>query len=267
MHSWRSGNNMTRQPRHQLGTANDLMSLRYPHEWVTLKDLPVGQIFWAALKHPHHPHVTNRLYLVIDRIVQTVGDQIDYVAIAVIALETNGGLGASCYSAADQAYLMGFRIQSSEIAYDNADGPNVFEHHERDVDKSDRRNFYITDWSTPDWTLLPNTVADLTTVLVIQAPSVLCRKTGNLSLQSYYKIAEVYVERLQFLDPEIHSAIMVRRTPKIPVNRQVTPYRAPPRRYQHNINPQPVIYDPLRSPFQFTWLRNRHGEDDSDNDE
>ncbi|KAF2810902.1 uncharacterized protein BDZ99DRAFT_462196 [Mytilinidion resinicola] len=58
---------------------------------------------------------------------------------------------------------------------------------------------------------------------------------------------------------------MTRRTPRIPVDRGNVSPRAAPRRYQHDVNPQPTVYDPKDQRFAplFTLVR---WDSDSDPD-
>lgn len=86
------------------------MSLEYPHEWIALDDIRGGQVFWAAFKNPYYRNVSNRLYLMVSTARETIGERYKTTAIAVVGLESNGGLGKSCYGPKEQTYLMGIKL-------------------------------------------------------------------------------------------------------------------------------------------------------------
>jgi hypothetical protein len=232
----------------QLGGEHELKTtLTYPHEWVALTDLRTGQIFFAALRHPgyRHSHATNRPYLIVSIAVEKVGDRYETFAIAIIGLESNGGLGRTCYGPNEQAYIKGIKVQSSEVNY-NEDGPSPFERYEQDRDAIDYENLYITDWSAPNWTPSPETIVDMTTVLIIEAPRLLCRRAGKLSMQSHDKVSRIF----RSMSAETHAAVMTRNTPRIPVPHPQNHTPRPPKtRYRGNVNPQPTSFDPRDQRF------------------
>jgi hypothetical protein len=224
----------------QLGGEYELKHLRYPHEWIELKDLHEGQVFWAALKHPYYKHVTNRLYLVVSTAQEKIDGVNKRVAVAVVSLESNGGLGKSRYGPNEQAYLRGIKVQNTEVNYNNEEGPSHFEEYQRKLDDTDDANWYIMDWSTKDWEPQPNTIVDITTVLLIAGEKLLCRKCGKLSLQSWTKIRFAYGH----MDPETRAYAMTRPTPKIPLNPDDVRPGVMRTRYRANINPISSIYNP-----------------------
>lgn len=124
-------------------------------------------------------------------------------------------------------------------------------------DNKDRTSLYIDDWSTPGWEPMDHTIADMTTVLVIQGPFLLCRKSGVLSVQSHFKPADLY----SHLDPETRPQIMTTGTPRIPVYRGNYPVRKTPTYYRPGINPQPTNYDPTDLRFFELLSRAEHGSD------
>ncbi|KAJ9602334.1 hypothetical protein H2200_013189 [Cladophialophora chaetospira] len=73
---------------------------------VHMSGLGPGTIIWMLLRHPYHQEVYNRLYLVVD---QALGPALGPWVLAVVGLETNGGLGESCYEEYYQRHVMNLK--------------------------------------------------------------------------------------------------------------------------------------------------------------
>ncbi|TID12793.1 hypothetical protein E6O75_ATG09958 [Venturia nashicola] len=213
------------------------ISLQYPHKDVAFDDFRAGQVFWAALKNPYHQNVNNRLYLVVSTAHEKINGALKVTAIAVVSLESNGGLGKSCYGPNEQQYRMGIKLHhNTQVGNLNRSGMAS----EQTRDEQDRSNLYVDDWSTPDWTPLPDTIADMTTVLVIQGELVLCRNSGQLSVQSHGKPLDLY----RNLNHATRARVMTMRTPRIPVQGVDMSVRKTSTHYRRDVNPQPTMYDP-----------------------
>jgi hypothetical protein len=147
-----------------------------------------GMIFWAPLKHPRHEHVNLRLYMVVAKGGSTHADGSDDHKLAIVGLETNGGRGGDIYFDWPSGWLR-------NISKDTADDLSLL------VEEG-------------LWKPKPNTVVDLSTLLVVEGhPTILCQTLANLSATGMERLDEE-IERLRCLEPDRYVQLMTGRTRK-----------------------------------------------------
>jgi len=171
------------------------LTKQHNYTWKPIERIDRNSIVMMPLKHPYHDKVYNRFYLVVGCDRDTASRE---SSLAVIGLETNGGLGRAIYRESAQPFLMEIKI-SSDGAGEAKDSLYV--------------DPYPNNWRPKD-----RTIVDFTTILIFRPHKensngkIPVKEMAILTRSSAEKVVKFYN---QLGREDDYRDLLTGRTPKI----------------------------------------------------
>lgn len=169
----------------------------------------------------------DRLYLAVARASYNTDESQSAWSLAVVGLETNGGYGKSCYAVDSRPFIKDIKQCTAGL----------------DRDPDGNFLYVVAKYGYP-LKLKANTVADMTTVLVVGSPDnkLSCRMVGSLTRESIDKVDGFYQDLRSRTDPLAYIGLMTNRTPKASTA-AVNSKGKPPPQWDHTVIAS--ILDPI----------------------